>query len=59
MQCLAPTSRIQRLTPDRSRDALAAWRITVDSDAEPVAQPDDVTLTEFSTGAAFAFHRRG
>ena len=55
--CLDPQSRVERIDPAPG-DA-AAWRITHDDDAEPARQPDEVTLTEFSTGAGFSFHRRG
>ncbi len=55
--CLVPTARVERLTPDG--DKVARWRITDDPDREPAPQPDTVTLTEFSTGAAFQFTRRG
>ncbi len=52
--CLVPTAQVVR-----SDAGLAAWSITIDPSAEPSDQPDSVTLTEFSTGAAFAFERRG
>ena len=51
VQCLAPQARIARV------DA-ASWRIWIDPDASPAPQPDEVTLTEFSTGASFHFQRR-
>ena len=38
--------------------AAASWRVTIDHDADPVPQPDEVTLTEFSTGVDVAFTRR-
>jgi hypothetical protein len=55
--CLAPTATVAAIDPDG--DALRTWAVRVDPDAEPRPQPDDVTLTEFSTGAAFTFERRG
>jgi len=56
VQCLAPLAQIERVDP--TDDHLARWRIWIDPAAEPARQPDDVTLTEFSTGAGFSFHRR-
>ena len=38
---------------------LARWRIVDDPGAIPASVPATVTLTEFSTGAAFRFQRRG
>jgi len=58
VQCLAPTATVERLATPTAADARATWRITADAGGTPVAQPDDVTLTEFSTGATFAFDRR-
>jgi hypothetical protein len=52
VQCVAPTAHVER-------SEAAAWRITIDPDTAPAAQPDEVTLTEFSTGALFQFARRG
>lgn len=52
--CLVPTATIERNDPVRP-----SWRIVDDSTSEAAAQPDSVTLTEFSTGADFAFTRRG
>ncbi|MCB0961937.1 MAG: hypothetical protein KDA98_01300, partial [Acidimicrobiales bacterium] len=49
--CVAPTARVERIDG-------STWRIAVPDDAEPLPQPDTVTLTEFSTGATFAFPRR-
>jgi hypothetical protein len=37
---------------------VASWTVTIDPSGEPRSQPDDVTLTEFSTGATFGFERR-
>ena len=53
--CLLPTARVERVDVD---GVVAAWSISDDPDAEPATQPDAVTLTEFSTGADFAFQRR-
>lgn len=55
--CLAPQAQVRRVDP--VGDAVASWEVTVDPDAPPAAQPDEVTLTEFSTGATFHFTRRG
>ncbi len=55
VQCLAPQALVART--DRDPGAAATWRIHLDPDAEPAAQPDEVTLAEFSTGAAFSFDR--
>ena len=52
---LAPTARVERTDPVGG--ALATWRITIDPSAEPARQFDEVTLTEFSTGADFTFTR--
>jgi hypothetical protein len=57
VQCVAPTATVERA--DASTGEAAAWVIRVDPGAEPVTQADEVTLTEFSTGATFAFERRG
>lgn len=57
VQCLAPLAQVERIDPVRA--ARASWRITIDPDAEPAKQADEVTLTEFSTGANFTFERRG
>lgn len=54
--CLAPLARVERVDAD---GAGAAWRIRLDADGVPAAQPDEVTLTEFSTGVTFEFQRRG
>jgi len=56
VQCLAPLARIERI--DRRDGMVASWRIWIDSGGEPVRQPDEVTLTEFSTGVDFHFARR-
>jgi hypothetical protein len=56
VQCLAPLARVERI--DRLDDAAASWRIWMDPDGDPARQPDEVTLTEFSTGVGFAFERR-
>ena len=50
-----PRARVQRLTP--LPGTVATWQITLDPDADPAPQFDEVTLTEFSTGAAFNFQR--
>ncbi len=52
--CHLPTANVVR-----TAEGLATWNITNDPSAEPASQPDAVTLTEFSTGADFAFERRG
>jgi hypothetical protein len=56
IQCLAPQARIERI--DRQGDAVASWRVWLDPHGEPARQPDEVTLTEFSTGVDFHFSRR-
>ncbi|HEX2576344.1 MAG TPA: hypothetical protein VHK88_08350 [Aquihabitans sp.] len=57
VRCLAPQATVER---EAAADGAAAtWRITLDPTAEPAPQPDEVTLTEFSTGAGFHFERRG
>lgn len=55
--CLVPTATVSRLDP--GQDGTSRWRISDDPDRVPQTQPDTVTLTEFSTGATFAFTRRG
>ena len=57
VHCMAPQARIERI--ERRADAVASWRVWLDPDAPPVVQPDEVTLTEFSTGVDFHFSRRG
>lgn len=57
VQCLAPQGQVERIDPVGG--AAASWRIWIDPDAEPAQQADEVTLTEFSTGAGFHFERRG
>ncbi len=57
VQCLAPLARLERMNP--ADGAAASWRIWVEPDGESVRQADEVTLTEFSTGAGFHFERRG
>jgi hypothetical protein len=54
--CVAPTARIAASAP--ADDEVAAWTVTLPPGAEPTPQPSTVTLTEFSTGATFAFTRR-
>ncbi|MBX3283840.1 MAG: hypothetical protein KF703_00705 [Actinobacteria bacterium] len=54
---LAPQARVARAAPGAG--AVAAWTVRIDPTAEPATQPDEVTLAEFSTGARFAFERRG
>ena len=53
--CLVPTTQIARTD---GSGAVARWTVTSDPEAPPAAQPDSVTLAEFSTGAGFAFERR-
>jgi hypothetical protein len=55
VQCLAPRAVVARTEP--APGAAATWHIRIDPDAEPAPQPDEVTLAEFSTGAAFTFDR--
>ena len=55
--CLLPSATVERTRP--SADEVARWRITDDPTTPPAPQPDTVTLAEFSTGAGFAFKRRG
>lgn len=52
--CLVPTATVERVDEVRP-----TWTIVDDPMNEPAPQPDSVTLTEFSTGADFAFQRRG
>jgi len=54
---LAPQAVV--LAAEPTGDALAAWTVRIDPSAEPAPTPDDVVLTEFSTGTTFAFERRG
>lgn len=56
VQCLAPLAVVERVEP--VGDAVASWQIRIDPGGEPVRQPDEVTLTEFSTGVDFHFARR-
>ncbi|MCU1373716.1 MAG: hypothetical protein JWO68_1002 [Actinomycetia bacterium] len=56
VQCLAPHARVRRV--ETLPGTVAAWQVRLDPDAEPVHQPDEVTLTEFSTGVGFRFERR-
>jgi hypothetical protein len=64
VRCLAPQAVIERLDtaeevdPAADGPVAAAWKIRIDEAAEPARQPDEVTLTEFSTGTGFAFERR-
>ncbi len=55
-QCVAPLARTERIAA--TDGARATWRIWIDADGEPTRQPDEVTLTEFSTGVDFHFARR-
>jgi hypothetical protein len=48
-----PQTRVRRVDP--SGDEVAAWVVDIDSRCEPVAEPAEVTLASFSTGADFAF----
>ena len=57
VQCAEPQARITRIEP--APDEAVAWIVSVDPDAPGADQPDEVTLAEFSTGATFAFERRG
>jgi len=54
---LVPTASVARTAPEAGE--LARWRIVDDPGAIPASVPATVTLTEFSTGAAFRFQRRG
>ena len=54
--CVAPTARV---TPtDRAEGELAAWTIWLDPGGGVAHTPNEVILTEFSTGADFGFSRR-
>ncbi|WP_421120166.1 hypothetical protein ACE2AJ_02135 [Aquihabitans daechungensis] len=55
VQCVAPRAQIERLEP--ADGTAVSWRISIDAAADPVPQPDEVTLTEFSTGVDFHFAR--
>jgi hypothetical protein len=55
--CLVPTAQVERIEP--ADGEVARWRIADDPTRAPAAQPDTVTLAEFSTGAGFSFTRRG
>jgi len=55
--CVLPHGAVRRVPP--LPDTVATWRITVDASAPAAPTPDDVALAEFSTGATFAFERRG
>jgi hypothetical protein len=55
--CVDPRASVQRIPS--ARGDVATWEITSDPDAPARSQPSEVTLTEFSTGAEFAFERRG
>jgi hypothetical protein len=55
VQCIAPLARVEPVA--REDDAVATWRIWIDPEGEPARQPDEVTLTEFSTGVDFHFSR--
>ena len=57
VQCLAPLARVERIRPVAG--ASTSWRVSIDPASEPAPQPDEVTLTEFSTGTNFHFKRRG
>lgn len=57
VQAVAPTAAVERI--DAQDGAAASWRIAITDDAAAAPQYDEVTLTEFSTGAAFEFSRRG
>lgn len=53
--CVDPQATVERLSPLEDR---ARWAITVDPQAEPARHANEVTLTEFSTGATFTFRNR-
>lgn len=53
--CVDPQAQVARLAP---HGETVRWAITIDPNAGPARQPDEVTLTEFSTGATFAFQTR-
>ena len=55
VQAVAPLARLQRVSA--LPGTVATWAVTLDPDAEPAPQFDEVPLAEFSTGAAFAFQR--
>jgi hypothetical protein len=50
VQCLLPTAQV-------ARTGATSWRIWDDPSAPPAPDPEAVLLTEFSTGAQFAFQR--
>ena len=50
-----PSSKPSTAAPCVEVDGLT-WEVVLDDDPHPV--PDDVTLTEFSTGADFRFQPR-
>lgn len=54
---LVRTAQVERV--EAQGDEVARWRISDEPAAEPAPVPPTVTLTEFSTGAAFQFQRRG
>jgi hypothetical protein len=53
---LVPTARVARTGP--AAGEVVRWRIDDDPSRAPAPIPGTVTLTEFSTGAAFRFQRR-
>lgn len=57
VRCVAPTATVDPTEP--APGELAAWEVCLHPDAEPADLPGEVGLTEFSTGAAFRFTRRG
>ena len=57
VHAILPTAQVRRI--EAVGGAAARWRITDPPGAEAAPQADEVTLVEFSTGAAFGFTRRG
>jgi hypothetical protein len=55
VQGVDPRARVRRVDPPG--DAVLAWEITHDPGADPLPEPPEVTLTHFSTGAAFDLER--
>lgn len=56
VQVVAPTAVVERIAAQAG--AVASWRIEIGRDGAVATQYDEVTLTEFSTGAAFEFSRQ-
>lgn len=57
VQGVAPLARVERVEP--RGPARATWTVAIDPNGSPAPTPDEVVLTEFSTGADFQFRRRG